>query len=151
MIKIATFRSTIIAVLILCVSGMAAAEETKVGKSETEEKIETTVKEVSGEISGVSSNFIAILYGQDETASYEMAFSVGKDVKLVHKKSLSELAVGDTVTVSYEEKTKKNKEGKIMILSRVPKRISFIRAAPKALPETEESQTLQSQGEQNEN
>lgn len=108
------------------------AEEVK-----TEEKdIERVVKVISGEVSGISSNFIAVVYGQDEKTSYEMALNIGKDVKLEYIKSLSEIGVGDTVKVTYDAVYKVDKEGKKRLMKNEPKKISFVRKATKA-PETE--------------
>ena len=43
---------------------------------------EVTMKKMTGEVEGISQNFISILYSQDKKASYEMAFGIDKDVKI---------------------------------------------------------------------
>ena len=118
---------------ILSLNSAAIAEEAK--QEEKKVKVEKVMKSTEGEISGLSNNFIAVLYGQDEKTSYEMALNIGKDVKIEHKKSLKDIGVGDTVSVTYEE-TIETKEGeKPRVMSRVVKTIKFIRAA-KPMPET---------------
>lgn len=137
-----SLRTIIAAVLVLGLVGIGEAEEGKEKKI-----IKSEMKEVTGEVGGISKNFLAILYGQDKDASYEMALTIDKDVKLKGKNSLSEIGPGDTVSVSYEEKAETYKEndekGKekdvTKVLSRVVKAVTFIKSAPKELQAPEES------------
>jgi hypothetical protein len=92
---------------------------------------EVATKKMTGEVQGISKNFISILYSQDEKTSYEMAFDVDKDVKIENKKDLKQINIGNIVTVSYEETTEKPKDDKdvkkIKVKNRTVKRIIFIK------------------------
>lgn len=121
-------NNVMIGILVLCFipAALAALEE--------ESRTTVVVKEMKGEVSGISSSFIAILYGQDKNTSYEMAFTMDKNVKLEDKKSLKEIEPRDIVTVSYEEtsETKKVDDKEVTrVMSRVVKRIRFVRAGTK--------------------
>lgn len=119
----------------IAVSTVHAVEAPVAASSETaptEPKIETVMRSVTGEVSGVSGGFIAILFGVGKETSYEMAFNLDKDVKVVHKESLKDIAQGDTVSVSYEETTRTKEGEKPRVMARVVKEISFISAAKKA-------------------
>ena len=123
------------------------AKEVKV--EEKVEKIEKVTKEITGEVTGISKNFIAVEYGIDlkEGAALEMAFNIGKDIKIEYKNTLSEIGQGDTVAVTYEEITTKDKEGKIKRIERLPKVIKFMKKAKPIIEETEklESRELEEQ------
>jgi hypothetical protein len=111
---------------IFSLNSAAVAEEKK---EEDKVKIKKIMKSTEGEISGLSNNFIAVIYGQDAKTSYEMALNIGKDVKIEHKNSLKDIGVGDIVGVNYEE-TIETKEGeKPRVVSRIAKVIKFIKAA----------------------
>lgn len=123
-----------------------ASKEASTNKETTEEKIVTVAKEIEGKVSGISANFIAIAYGESKEASLEMAFDLNKDVKVNHKKSLSEIGMGDTVKVDYDEVTRTRDDGK-KISKRVAKIISFLRKAEK-IPEAIEPEVSPDPGEQ---
>lgn len=89
------------------------------------------LKEVRGEVSGISSNFIAVLYGKDADTSYEIALNTDAKTRVERKNSLKDIAVGDTVFVSYEETIETKKGEKPRILGRVVKLVRFLRAAEK--------------------
>jgi len=72
-----------------------------------------------------------------------MALTVAKDVKVEHKDNLSQIGPGDTVSVTYEEKTQKDEKGNIRVKSRAAKKITFLKAAKKI----EEIDALKSQEE----
>jgi hypothetical protein len=92
---------------------------------------EVIMKKMTGEVAGISQNFISILYGQDEKTSYEMAFDIDKDVKIENKGDLKQINTGNIVIVTYEETTEKpkdDKEGKkIKVKNRTVKRIVFVK------------------------
>ena len=89
---------------------------------------------ISGEVSAVSKDFIAVVYRSDEAkgSAEEIALPVAKDVVVEHKQSLSQIGAGDMVDVEYEEYTEETPEGPK--LKRVAVAVRFLRAAPK-LPE----------------
>lgn len=108
------------------------------GQAPPEEKEEIARKSVSGEVSGVSANFIAVAYGikEKEQSSLEMAFDVDKDVKIEHKKSIKEIGLGDTVEVVYDEIKRFDAQGKIKSSRRLARVVVFLRAAPAPKPES---------------
>jgi hypothetical protein len=92
---------------------------------------EVKMKKMTGEVDGISRNFISILYGQDEKTSYAMAFDIDKNVKIENKTDLKQINVGNTVTVTYQEKTEKPKDDKdgkkIKVKNRTVKNIVFVK------------------------
>jgi hypothetical protein len=93
---------------------------------------EVVAKEVFGAVSGISSNFVAVVYGRDPKSEIltEMAFNVGKEVVIKNKKSLKEINPEDSIKVLYDEITETREDGRI-IKSRVAKEIVFLRPADK--------------------
>lgn len=112
-----------------------------------EPRKEVYSKHLSGEVSGISSNFVAILYGVDNErqTSMEMAFTIDKDAKVDGKKSLSEITPGDTVSVAYEETTQTDEKGYTRVKERVVKRITFIKRVPKEYEEAQAIEQAQSE------
>lgn len=114
-------------ILVLSFMGMASAEAEEIKKK-------VTIKELQGEVSGLSNNFIAIIYAQDKKTSYEMAFTMDKNLRIENRKSLSDIAVGDIVSVSFEETSETKKQGNkdiSRIAGRLVKKIRFIRPGAK--------------------
>ncbi len=119
-------KITVTAVIFLSFTCLLSAQEAK-----TEKKIETREKEVSGKITSLSSNFLAVESGidQNEGAALESAFNLDKNVRVIHKKNLKELNIGDTVSVGYEETIETMEDGRKMRKSAV-KTITFLNPAP---------------------
>ena len=123
------FRSLTVIILGLVLFYLAAALE---AGERDEEGIETVVvKEVSGEVYALNRNRITLIYSRDEEkgVEYEILLPFDKDVELVHKRSLDEIKIGDTVGVKYEETTIEYKDKKSF--RRKAKEIRFIKAAPR--------------------
>jgi len=124
----------------------AAKEESKpavvIGPDEKGPEL-TDRKTFRGEISGISSNFLALEISADATAAREMTFKVSKDVRLIGRDKIMDFKNGDTVSVLCEETTqsvtKKDKAGKdikeVKVLGRVVKEITLMKAAPEPEPE----------------
>lgn len=89
------------------------------------------MKGISGEVSAVSNDFIAVVYRRDESkgSEEEIALPLAKDVIVEHKKALSEIGIGDMVDIEFEEIEEETKEGSRS--KRVAKVVRFVRAAPK--------------------
>ena len=123
------WKTGLVVILLLGLMGAAFAEGNK--KSERY----SAMKEISGELTAITKDSIAIMYyfDKDKSKEYEISLPIAKDVKLGHLKSLSELAVGDIVNVQYAEIIEENKEGKS--INRFAKVISFARR-PAQKPET---------------
>jgi len=104
------------------------------------EAVTVSRKEISGEVSAVTSKFISIVYQRDETKGeeFEMPFDLDKSVRLRHIKRLSDIQPGDTVKIIFDESNKSvtetgrdgNPETKTRTLERKPKEVVFIK--PKA-------------------
>ncbi len=136
-------RKIIQIVLVVALAwGLTAFGFAQQAKEVKKEKIETTsvTKEVQGEISGISKDFIAIVYERDveKGIEYEMLLPIEKGIRLVHKQTLDQIKVGDIVSVQYEEVTEEYKE--VPRQKRTAKIISFVKPAEKK-PEPVESET----------
>lgn len=107
-----------------------AAEKNKEGKEE--KVLKTQTKEVTGEISAIGKDFIAIIYERDERKSveYEMLVPIDTTTKLERKKSLSELNIGDTIRIQCEDMTLEDASGEKK-MERKAKVISFVSPAVK--------------------
>jgi hypothetical protein len=97
--------------------GLTAAQDKAKENSKDEEKTTSVANKVTGQISSINKNSIAVVYKRDEAKGeeFEMLFPIDKNLRVVHKKNIAELAVGDTVEVQFEDVTiemKDRKEGK---------------------------------------
>ncbi len=115
-------------VLLSGLMGTVFAED----KEKKEKIVKTASSVVSGEISGISENFISVVYETDKEKGieYEVLVPIDKDVKIEHKKSLSELKIGDRVSIRYEDTTVEDSK-KRQTLKRKAKVIRFVRSAVK--------------------
>lgn len=122
--------------LLLTISHTVSAQEAQQGQ---EPKAAVSMKQITGTVSGLSARHLSVLYSSDPErgASLEAAFNLDKDVRVIHKQSLKEIAVGDTVSVAYEETVTRTAEGKSMRSTKV-KSITFLKPAPKELIAQEE-------------
>jgi len=145
--KVAEIGLAVVLVLGLIGVGIVYAKE----KAEAEiKKVET--KEVIGEIISFSPmrnpKLIGVAYEKGDVG-YDAFFEVDKDVKIVHKKSLDEIKLGDRVAVTYNEITQITEEGREQT-KRVAKKIRFVKPATRKLrPEpgkTKESVDLEIKG-----
>ncbi len=67
-----------------------------------EPKITIETKQITGQVSALTSRFIAVVYDRKAGTEYEMALPIVEDAKLERKESLEEIDLGDTVRVTYE-------------------------------------------------
>ena len=104
------YKLWIIGVMLLCLFCLSGISQAK----QEEEVVSVKLKQVQGEISAITKDFIAVVYKQDKKndREYEMALPIGKDVRLVHKKRLDEIKEGDIVAIQYEEKITRYKDYK---------------------------------------
>ena len=108
-----------------------------------------TEKTLTGIVSALTADFIAIVYNVDKNtqAEYEMPFSIPADIKLSRASSLSNISLGDTVEVLYQEKLMdvevKRADGKAAIerhiVHRELKNITYIKSASTAMMSGNES------------
>ena len=138
----------IIAALLLapCVCGLS-----KGLAQETKEKVKRIklIKEIAGEVTWLRKDKIAVVFQRDNErgTELEMLLPFDSDIRIVNKKSLSEISVGDTVRVQYEEIDDQNPDGSLTFISRKAKAISFVRQAAKKpdLKNPEEGDVLKSE------
>lgn len=96
------------------------------------------LKRVQGEVSSLSPKvdplYIGIVYLQDEAqgADYEIILRISKNTSITHKKSLSEISIGDSVDVTYEVITGLDEAG-VEQSEKVAKDIQFVSAADDAV------------------
>ncbi|MFA5118420.1 MAG: hypothetical protein WC695_06165 [Candidatus Omnitrophota bacterium] len=131
--KMTRIVTALFLLLSVCIAVPASAQE-KTGSKET------VRKEVTGVISGLSSNFMAVTYGADDPSkgAYEMAFTIDKKIKVEHKNKLSDIKFGDTVTVKYDEITEILDNGRKK-RTFVAQAVMFLKAAPRDLTSQEEA------------
>jgi hypothetical protein len=102
--------------------------------SDAKPKRQVITKKISGEVGGITKNFIAVDYEIDGKATHEMALVMDKDTR-GSQIGLKEIRLADTVLVTYEE-TVETKEGqKPKIIKRLAKTVELLRPA-KTNPET---------------
>ena len=98
-------------------------EAAAVDKTVTENR---EFKEISGVVSAVTSNFIAIAYENQGGVVNEIALPLHEQVEFLRKRSIKEINAGDTVSVRYEQvKTQLNGKDKI---ERQATKITFLKS-----------------------
>jgi len=111
----------------------APAAEGESGQNAAHKKLTpiSTAKDVQGEISWMNKKYIAVSYNRDlqKGTEEEMLLPIDKGIKLEHKKSLSELKIGDTVRVQYQEDAEVDDQGNQENGRRRATVVSFIKAA----------------------
>ena len=94
-------------------------------------------KSIGGEVSAINKNYISVVYHRDlnKHSQDEIGIPIGAGVTVEHKKDISQIGMGDTVEVKYEESVIKDKEGN-KSSKRVAKVVTFIRAKEKKAEST---------------
>lgn len=113
-------------ILFLAISAAAFAQRDDKGRK----IIKRASGEISGEISAIGRDFISVIYKRDEKkgAEYEVLVPIDAGTKLERKRSLSELNLGDTVNIQFEDMTLED-AGREKNMERKAKVISFVRPA----------------------
>ncbi len=93
--------------LVLCGAAPAGAEPGKM----KDDAVTVTSKTVTGRLDLVMPKFINVVYDRKGDAEYEMELPYDAKLKVVNKRSLSEMKRGDTVSVKYEEKSWVDEKG----------------------------------------
>ncbi|MFH1189767.1 MAG: hypothetical protein V1682_03675 [Candidatus Omnitrophota bacterium] len=103
-------------------------------------------KEVTGQVSGLAKNFIAVIYEGDIStdASKEAAFPIEGTPVLERMSSLDDLKEGDTVTVRFEDTTTFDDSGKETTARKIEK-ITFVRPAPAAVVAPMSAESIEEQ------
>ena len=124
-------KSILTVLMVLFFMGFVFAQE----KPGQKPKVKTTseMKELEGVVGGITKHSISLIISQDATKGEEtemlLPFSP-KEIQLEHKKKLNEIAVGDTVKVTYVEETEDDGQGNKKTAGKA-RVISFISAAVK--------------------
>jgi uncharacterized protein YuzE len=113
--------------------------------------IEIQTKEVIGEIISLTPlknpKLIGIAY-EKEGVGEDIFFEIDKNVKVVHKKNLDEIKLGDLVAITYEERIQVNKEGKEEV-KKIAKIIRFVKTPInklRVMPEEKKKAPLEIKG-----
>ena len=107
-------------------------------KEVKEEAVTAVVgKEITGEVGGVSKDYIGVMYRGEKDMDYEMGIHIEGDPELDHVQDLTQIQVGDTVTVKYDEVSKVGEDGKA-VTQHVAKKIIFVKKALPPAPEKNE-------------
>ena len=128
----------------------SVAKETNAGKSEkggaaeTADKkennegrnvIKTELKEITGQVSAISKDYVAVIYQTGKNSENEMGIYIEGTPELERVKDLGQIQAGDTVTVEYDKVSEKDKEDN-EFARHVVKKIIFVKKAPPPPPET---------------
>jgi len=124
-------------ILFMLIIGVAQAGEVSFEKTGTTSVPVVTSGRIDGKISAISKNYIVIVYKSDKEREYEVLLPIDtQKIKIEHKKDLSALNIGDTVSIEYEDAKEDTLEGQRM--RRNAKVISFVSPAPPKPPEPAE-------------
>lgn len=106
------------------------------GSEEERTIIKTEAKEITGQVSAIDKNFIAVIYQTGKNSENEMGIYIEGAPQLERVKDLTQIQAGDTVTVEYEKVSEKDKEDNEFARHMV-KKIIFVKKAPPPPPETD--------------
>ena len=112
---------TLLTMTVFC--GVSWAEGLAVGEK-------MSAQEITGTVSAVSKQGIAVEYSRTSEGNFEMYLPLGDKVKLERLNSLEELKAGDTVKVRYEQTFKETKEGPPLVLKTAATEVALMRRAP---------------------
>ena len=116
---------------VLCLLMFMGVSQAKEGG---EQVVSAEIKQVQGQVSSLTPaknpEYIGVDYQEDKETgvAYEIVLAIDKNIKLEHKRSLADIAVGDSVDVTYEEATVTTAEGQQQT-RRTAKVISFVKPA----------------------
>lgn len=118
--------------IISLILSFSLAKVIRAEEYEAKERVET--KEAIGRLSSRSPistpNYIGItlIDSRGNDTNRDMFFSADEDLKVFHKKKFSDIQIGDTVRVIYDEIFQITENGKKKLVKRVAKVIKFVRS-----------------------
>lgn len=152
------FMQFVLAVVLICgLTALGFTQKSQDGKNEVKQEktrniISTTSNELQGEVSWINKKYIAIVYNRDAAkgTEEEILLPLDESVKLQHKRKLDEIAVGDIVSIQYDEETEEDAHNEKK-QSRKAKVITFVKPAvkklsPEVLPEDIKDDSLSFKG-----
>ena len=119
-----------LAVFLVASAPLMAEEKTKAGPDFKAKKIYRKTGQVSGIVTALNKNGIAVAYNRDLTkgTEEEVYAALDKNTKFEHKQRIEDINVGDTVTLQYEEVNDGDDEANPKN-ERKAKTITFVRPA----------------------
>ena len=124
--KQAANSAALIFLFVLCISGSAWAEAMQPAAGMEPVKKVVTMEKVNGEVTGISTGAIAILYEQKGDSEFEIQLPIAQDVALDHYKGKSDIKKGDIVDLHYEKVVEAPGEPRERI-SMTAKKIRFVK------------------------
>ncbi len=103
--------------------------------SEESNIIKSVGKEITGQVSGVSKDYIGVIYQADKNTESEMGILIKGVPVLERVTGLEQIEMGDTVTVEYSEVTERDDNDQ-EIMKHVATKIIFVKKAPPPPAET---------------
>ncbi|UCC94455.1 MAG: hypothetical protein JSW40_06495 [Candidatus Omnitrophota bacterium] len=87
------------------------------------------IKELEGQVVGINKRCIAVVYSRDRIkgSESEIMLPVDEETEVVHRRSLENINVGDTVRIQFEEETEERKGKQRM--KRKARAVRFVRPA----------------------
>ena len=105
-------------------------------KAEGRNVIKTEAKEITGQVSAISKDYIAVIYQTGKNTENEMGIYIEGIPELERVKDFGQIQSGDTVTVEYAVATERDKDDNEFARHMV-KKIIFVKKAPPPPPETD--------------
>ena len=110
--------------------------ETKAEAEKKEIPISISSKGVTGQVGGISKDYIGVIYRGEKDTDYEMGIYIEGDLGLDRVQDVDEIQVGDTVAVKYDEVSTAGEDGK-EVTRHVAKKITLLKKAPPPPIETD--------------
>jgi len=95
-------------------------------------KINSVSKQIQGEVVWKSKSKLSVVHYSDDLSEREILFLLDDAVRVVYKRTLDDIQVGDTVRVSYNEYTVE--EGGRTLIKTKPTEVAFIRSGTRLPP-----------------
>ena len=109
----------------------AGSKEIPTGASGiTQEDVQYQQGEVTGAVTAVSKQGIAVEYSRTASSSSEMFLPMGDNVRLERVASLNQIKPGDTVKVRFEQRVREDAKGKKILLGTTATEIAMMRRTP---------------------
>jgi len=145
----AIFAMSLSAIVVVSCSGQVLAQDVKDKKQQP--AVASSIQTISGTVTAIGKDYIAVAYEQDlaRGVEYEIFLPVEKNARIEHKRKLSDIQLGDTVRLSYEEEVKTYSDGRADKKRKATK-VSFLSPAKKVSftdePESEDQGALNLKG-----
>lgn len=128
LLRTAPFLFGLLAMTLVIPAGAAQVPVSAMG--EPQEDVQVRSGEITGTVSAVSKQGIAVEYARTSHSSSEMFLPVGDKVRLERVGALNQIKPGDTVKVRFEQTVKEDDKGKKIVLGTTATEIAMMRRAP---------------------